>query len=343
MGAGNVYVADSFNNTIRKITPAGRVTTVAGIAGTKGHADGAGGAASFHEPDGIAIDGAGNIYVADAGNRTIRKINPAGVVSTLAGSAGTEGHADGIGNLASFGLPLRLAIGRDGNLYVSDAGNSTIRKVTQDGTVTTLAGTLGAVEAIDGVGAAASFGMPQGVALDSAGNFLIADGIGKSIRRVTPDGAVTTLIRNADSGDNTDGTGFAARLHGPKGIATDNADNVYVADATNCNIRKITPQGGGATQTAPGPRRASMHPRALRLMAPEMYMSRMPVTTLFARSPRREWSRPSREEVTGGMPMVWVARRVSMHREALPWIARVMFMWQILKTIPSAKSLRQAL
>ena len=174
-GSGNVYVADSGNYTIRKITPAGVVSTLAGLAGSSGSADGTGSAARFYYPTGVAVDGSGNVYVADTGNYTIRKITPAGVVSTLAGLAGSTGSADGTGSAARFYYPYGVAVDGSGNVYVADTGNYTIRKITPAGVVSTLAGTAGSSGSADGTGSAARFNYPTGVAVDGSGNVYVAD------------------------------------------------------------------------------------------------------------------------------------------------------------------------
>jgi sugar lactone lactonase YvrE len=134
---GNLLVADSGNNTIRKISPAGLVTTLAGTAGKKGAANGKGAAARFNYPMAVAVDSVGNVYVADSGNNTIRKVTPASVVTTLAGTAGTEGNADGAGAAAQFYQPNGVAIDGAGNVYVADTCNHAIRKITPAGVVTT--------------------------------------------------------------------------------------------------------------------------------------------------------------------------------------------------------------
>jgi sugar lactone lactonase YvrE len=239
--AGNVYVADLGNNTIRKITPAGVVSTLAGTAGITGSADGTGAAASFSSPSAVAADGAGNVYVADSGNNTIRKITPAGVVSTLAGTAGVTGSADGTGAAASFSGPSGVAADGAGNVYVGDLANNTIRKITSVGVVTTLAGTPGIKGSADGTGATASFSAPSGVATDSTGNVYVADFDNDTIRKITPAGVVTTLAGTAGVTGSADGAGAAARFYSPAGVATDSANNVYVADEVNNIIRKITP------------------------------------------------------------------------------------------------------
>ena len=210
--AGNVYVADTGNDTIRKITPAGVVTTLAGTAGQAGSADGTGTAARFNEPDGVAVDAAGNVYVADTNNDTIRKITPAGVVTTLAGTAGQAGSADGTGAAAQFNAPEGVAVDGAGNVYVADTGNDTIRKITPAGVVTTLAGTAGQVGSADGTGSAARFNDPDGVAVDGAGNVYVADTINDTIREITPAGVVTTLAGSPGQYGSADGTGAAAQF-----------------------------------------------------------------------------------------------------------------------------------
>jgi len=241
--AGNVYVADSNNNTIRKITPAGAVSTLAGTAGVGGSADDTGAAARFYFPEGVATDSAGNVYVADSNNNTIRKITPAGAVSTLAGTVGVGDSADDTRAAVSFNFPRGVATDSAGNVYVADTFNHTIRKITPAGVVTTLAGTAGVTGSTDGTGAAASFNRPVGVATDSAGNVYVADSFNDTIRKITPAGAVSTLAGTAGVTGSTDATGAAASFNFPQGVATDSAGNVYVADSNNSTIRKITPAG----------------------------------------------------------------------------------------------------
>ena len=245
--AGNIYVADSETDTIRKITAAWVVTTLSGTAGMDGSQDGAGAAARFDGPSGVAVDSAGSVYVAEPFNHTLRKITPAGVVTTLAGTAGMSGSADGTGAAASFNGPTGVTVDGAGNVYVADQFNGTIRKVSPAGVVTTLAGTAGSFGSADGTGAAASFDAPIGVAVDGAGNVYVADLVDSTIRKVTAAGVVTTLAGTADQRGSADGTGAAARFHQPSGVAVDSAGNVYVADQLNSTIRKITPTGSTTT------------------------------------------------------------------------------------------------
>jgi serine/threonine protein kinase/sugar lactone lactonase YvrE len=241
--AGNVYVADTGNNAIRKITPSGIVSTLAGVAGTHGSADGIGGNARFWAPFGIAVDGASNVYVADTGNNTIRKITPNGVVRTLAGLASHPGSKDGIGNNARFRNPWGVAVDAAGNVLVTDMSNDTIRKITPAGVVSTLAGQAGTGGNVNGVGAGAQFNNPFALAVDKAGNVYVSDSANDIIRKITPSGVVSTLAGLPGYAGSADGNGDEARFWNPQGLAVDDSGNVYVADTDNNTIRKITPMG----------------------------------------------------------------------------------------------------
>src|SRR5947209_1392759 len=240
-GAGNKYVADTNNHTIRKITSAGVVTTLAGQAGTSGTADGTGSAARFNLPKGVAVDSAGNVYVADTNNSTIRKITPAGVVSTLAGAAGVIGFDDGIGSAARFYKPAGVSVDSAGNVYVADTNNYTIRKITPAAVVTTFAGTAFSNGSNDGTGANARFWNPSGVTVDSGGNIYVADTSNQAIRKITPAAVVTTIAGQSHTIGSADGTGAAAHFFNPTAVAVDSSGNLYVADFANSTIRKITP------------------------------------------------------------------------------------------------------
>ncbi|HTR52766.1 MAG TPA: hypothetical protein VMJ10_18760 [Kofleriaceae bacterium] len=238
--AGNLYVAD-YGDAIREITPDGTVTTIAGIIGMAGSADGTGSAARFSTPEGVAVDGSGNVYVADTGNNTIRMIAPGGVVTTIAGHAGSTGSADGNGSAARFKSPTSLALDGSGNLYVADSLSDTIRKITPQGDVTTFAGLAGITGSTDGTGSAARFDYPDGLAFDAAGDLLVADAHNSTVRKIDPAGAVTTWLGNPNMAGSADGTGSAALFRNPAAIAVDSAGAVYVTDAGADTIRKVTP------------------------------------------------------------------------------------------------------
>ena len=245
--AGNVYVADTLNSTIRKITPTGvvnmQVSTLAGTEGQTGSTDGPGATAYFNQPNGLAVDGQGNVYVADTFNHTIRVITAAGVVSTLAGTAGVTGSADGTGPAASFDNPNGLALDAAGNLYVADFSNNTVRVVTPAGVVTTLAGTPGLVGSADGTGAAARFNKPSFLAFDAAGNLYLTDSGNNTIRMITPAGVVTTVAGTPGRPGSANGPASAASFSGPSGIAVDASGNLYVADSYTSILRMVTKGG----------------------------------------------------------------------------------------------------
>ncbi len=246
--AGYVYVADTVNSVIRKITPDGMVSTLAG-GGTGYATNGLGTVASFSYPQGIALDGAGNVYVADSYNGLIRKITPAGLVSTLAGNLGAAGFVDGNGAAASFNNPTGVAVDGAGNVYVADTNNNAIRKITPTGLVSTLAGSKSKTGLYDGLGTSAGFFKPEGITVDSLGNVYVADTTNSAIRKITPNGTVSTLVGtlvtggSANAGDYgfVNGTASKAMFYWPTGIAVDKTGcNVYVADTMNYQIRKIS-------------------------------------------------------------------------------------------------------
>jgi serine/threonine-protein kinase len=179
---GNIYVADNGNNVIRKITPGGTVTTFAGT-GVRGATNGTAATATFNQPQAVAVDSSGNVYVADQGNNLIRKITSQGVVSTFAGN-GTAGNTNATGTAASFNGPAGIAVDANGNVYIGDSKNNLIRKITKDGVVSTLTGT-GAAGKVNGALNVAVFNGPQGVAVDGIGRVFVADTGNGLIRMIT--------------------------------------------------------------------------------------------------------------------------------------------------------------
>ncbi|MGI4751407.1 MAG: gliding motility-associated C-terminal domain-containing protein [Janthinobacterium lividum] len=235
-GSGNLFVAEY--NSIRKITPTGLVTTFAGNL-QAGSSDGTGNTAYFNNPMGLAADALGNVYVADVGNNKIRKIDPSGIVTTVAGS-GTKTFADGIGTAAGFNNPQSITLDAIGNIYVADYGNSRIRKITQAGIVTTIAGSNYGFA--DGPGTTAKFISPSGIVSDKAGNIYVADQGNKRIRKIDQNGIVTTLAGNGNAGI-MDGAGNIATFYNPSGLAIDAEGNIYVSDQLSMKIRQVTPTG----------------------------------------------------------------------------------------------------
>jgi len=261
--SGNLYVADSWNDTVRKITPvvtAGQTnwvtTTIAGLADSSGSADGTNSTAQFNWPNGVAMDSSNNLYVADTYNNTIRKITAvvtAGqtnwVTTTIAGTVGIQGSADGTNSTAQFKNPYGVAVDASNSVYVADLLNRTIRKITPVGTnwvTTTIAGLVGIPGSADGTNSNARFFDPTGVAVDSSNNLYVADWLNSTIRKITPAGSdwvTTTIAGLAGNSGSADGTNSNARFFDPMGIAVDSRDNLYVADWDNSTIRKITPAG----------------------------------------------------------------------------------------------------
>ena len=231
---GNVFVADAGdNNRIRRIGTDGQVGTLAG--GGEGFVDGSGGLAQFDTPSGLAIDAEGNLYVADTGNHAIRRVTPLGEVTTLAGD-GTAGHADGPALQARFNAPQGVAVDANGNVYVADTHNDRIRRIGTDGLVSTLAG--GPVPGYqDGVGEAARFDTPTSLARDALGNLWVADLRNNAIRKLSPTGEVTTLVRTApeDSGPEL--------IRRPLSIAVTRDGMLYVGEMSRGRIVQLSRSG----------------------------------------------------------------------------------------------------
>ncbi|HEY5040753.1 MAG TPA: NHL repeat-containing protein [Verrucomicrobiae bacterium] len=235
---GNLFVSDTGNSTIRKITPAGAVTTFAGVAGSSGFLDGATGSALFASPLGIAVWTNGNVFVADSGNHCIRKIS-GGVVSTFAGSPQVWGSANGNGTNAQFNSPCGLAFDAKENLFVCDANNNTIRKITTSGAVTTYAGAVGQDGSADGNLVTARFRSPAELAFDKKGNLFVADSFNQTIRKIATNGLVTTVSGAAGISGTNSGANGVGKFFNPYGIAVAADGSLVVADAYNELVRVV--------------------------------------------------------------------------------------------------------
>lgn len=238
--AGSLYVADFENHCIRHVSPEGVVRVLAGN-GTAGFADGAGTEARFSGPNGICLGENGSLYVADAANRRIRKIDRQGRVSTVAGS-GDPGHADGPALQARFRYPTGVVADGQGNLYVTDRGNHRIRKLGANGWVSTLAGS-GHPGFRDGLGTEAEFHDPLHLARDENGVLYVTDGASRSIRKITPAGEVTTLTGGPFPSDYDRRKGYPHQLLWPTGIAVRGPDEIYVADGQGHCVYRVSSQG----------------------------------------------------------------------------------------------------
>ncbi|WP_440030460.1 NHL domain-containing protein, partial [Chromobacterium amazonense] len=245
---GNVFVADTRNNLIRKISPSGVVSTFAGT-GSCGDTNGTGTNAAFCNPVGITIDANGNLYVADYLNDQIRMITPAGVVSTFAGS-GDAGLNNGMSSAATFNLPSGVAADRNGNVFVADSRNNVIRKISSSGVVSTFAGAATCGNT-NGIGTEAAFCGPIGITIDANGNLYIVDSANALIRMITLAGVVSTFAGSGGTGLNN-GMSGAATFNNPFGVAVDGNGNVYIADTQNNCIRQITPNGSVSTLAGSG-------------------------------------------------------------------------------------------
>ena len=238
---GDLLAADAGNAVLHRVAADGSVSTLLGQPAQVGAVDGAAGAARFQSPSGVAVDPDGNVFVADFWNHSIRRISPAGVVTTVAGSAAESALVDGPVAVARFEAPIGVAIDAARNLYVTDMLSSVVRRITPLGMVSTLAGSRAVQGGADGTGAEASFFRPRAPVVDAAGFVLVLQG--GAVRRISPQGVVTTWVGRFDAEGRVDGTGTAARFTAPGGMAVDAMGNVFVADSGNHSIRKITPAG----------------------------------------------------------------------------------------------------
>jgi NHL repeat len=242
--SGNVYVADSLNNAIRKIATNGVVTTVAGQLGVAGSSNGTGTNALFNDPYGLALDAGGNLYVSDTGNEVIRKITPGGVVTLFAGMVGQAGFTNGAAGAAWFSSPLGILLASNGVVLVADSGNHCVRAIS-NGVVSTFAGSPGDWGTNDS--APARFNGPVGLARDGQGNVYVSDSNNHTIRKITPAGVVSTWAGVPGADGCVDGKGVVARFCKPAELALDAQTNLYVADSFNHVIRKIARDGTVST------------------------------------------------------------------------------------------------
>ena len=255
--AGNLLIVDNYAEVIRKVTPAGIISTVAGNGG-QGYS-GVGGPATnatLCSPVGMAFDGAGNFFFADACNQVIYKVTPAGIIKTAAGHFVVEQFSGGFsgdgGPATSVNFPLDLAADQAGNLFIADDNNRRVRKVDTTGTITTIVGNgQYAFGADGGPAASAKFNIPSGLAFDAAGNLFVADTRNNRIRKITPAGVISTVAGNGSSGVNSASQAFpgeggpatSAALNYPLGVAVDAAGNLFIADTFASAIRKVSPSG----------------------------------------------------------------------------------------------------
>ena len=237
--AGNVFIADSSNHRIRKVSPQGVVTTVAGT-GEAGYADGPAATGRFSSPLGVCVDAAGNVFVADSGNNRIRKVSVDGQVSTVAGS-GVAGYRDGAGTEALLNYPNDLVVDAMGNLFVTEFANHTVRLIAPDGTVSTWAGD-GTAGYVDGPRASAQLNQPGGIAISRDGGLYVTEWGGQRIRKISATGQVSTVAGTGVAGY-VDGPGLKAQFRNPDGAVVDGDGNLFIADNGNHVIRRISPEG----------------------------------------------------------------------------------------------------
>jgi hypothetical protein len=246
---GNLWVADTWNDVIRKISPGGVVSTVAGVAGEPGTSDGTGAGARFNHPTGLTRTPDGNFYVVDSLNDTIRELTPSGVVTTIAGAPGVQGGEDGTDTQARFYQPASVVYAAP-YYYLVDQFNNTIRSMDAS-TVSTIVGVADVAGSTDGTGSAALFDTPIGIVIGGDGAIYVTDVVNDTIRRIVGD-SVTTIAGSPGIATDVDGVGAEARFDYPRGIAIDAHDNIYIAEQNGHLIRKVVRDAKGWLVTTIG-------------------------------------------------------------------------------------------
>jgi sugar lactone lactonase YvrE len=248
--SGNLYIVDNSNHCIRKVNATGIITRFAGT-GVMGFSGDGGLAisAQLHYPEGVAVDGSGNVFVCDAGNERVRKVDASGIITTVAGSGSVGSYGDrGPATAAAFVIMYGIAVDDTGNIYIADAGNECVRKVNTAGIITNFAGNhystgmyAGGYKGDGGPATAAELNYAEYIAVDKNGNVYIADINNNRVRMVNAAGIITTIAGDGIPGYNGDGDNPVSReLYYPRGVATDAHGNVYIAEESNNRIRLVT-------------------------------------------------------------------------------------------------------
>jgi streptogramin lyase len=249
---GNIFVADYVNSLVRKLGTDGQVSIVAGQVEQRDARNGPALQARFYSPECVAVATDGTLFVSDSGSNTVRRISPDGRVSTLAGKLEVEGFADGPGQQARFNHPVGLGVNAQGVVYVADAYNSTVRRISAKGVVSTLAGSPGDTGWRDGRGAQARFNTPVGLTLDAQGQIYVSEYFNNVIRKITPDGTVTTFAGKPGKGGFADGNVEEALFLHPQTLSFAPDGSLIVADTGNNRVRRISPQGEVSTLAGTG-------------------------------------------------------------------------------------------
>ncbi|MEW6561064.1 MAG: hypothetical protein AB1412_12830 [Pseudomonadota bacterium] len=249
---GNLFVADYVNSVVRKLGTDGQVTLVAGEVEQRDARNGPALKARFYSPECVAVATDGTLFVTDSGSNTVRRIHRDGMVSTWAGKLEVEGFADGKGGAARFNHPVGLGVNAQGVVYVADAYNSTVRRISASGVVSTLAGSPGSTGWRDGQGAQARFNTPVGLTLDAHGNVFVSEYFNNVIRRITPDGKVSTFAGTPGKGGFADGPARQALFLHPQTLSFAPDGSLIVADTGNNRVRRIAPDGQVSTLAGTG-------------------------------------------------------------------------------------------